>query len=246
MRALGGLRLVTFNVYWLMGSGFADYRPGPPREDVLAGVGRLIGELDAGIACVQELQSRDAAAALARASGMASWCYQPGACPSRPQYGGATFARDDGWDFLPVADRRIERFAIRAVRRSDGLCVANVHLRSDRFEPHSDAGAARCDELSAILDATPAPQVVAGDFNARPDAALWDVLRSRGYRDAAERMGAGDAPTTLGSARIDRVWVSAEPADRLASVEVIGKGRTAMPSGEHLSDHLPVVAEFAP
>jgi len=86
------------------------WRPGGPRADVLAGAARLLLELGGDLACVQELQSFDAARDLAAAARMAWWLYRPGGpCPAaqapaaehgppdRPQYGGAILARAEAF-----------------------------------------------------------------------------------------------------------------------------------------------------
>ncbi len=238
------MRIVTWNVYWLQGAGYADWRPGPPREHVLSGIAGLLDELGGDLVCIQELQSFDAARALAEATGADWWFYRPGGSADRPQYGGAVLARGEAWTFAPVADARIERVAIKAVRPADSACLANVHLRSNRFQTSEAAAAARGDELLAVLDSEPRPHVVAGDFNAKLDAGLWDLLRQRGYFDAADRAGCRDAPTALGGGCGDRIWVHADLADRFLAARVLAADRTALPDGEHLSDHLPMVMEM--
>lgn len=238
------LRIVTFNVFWLQGSSYPDYRPGPPQQDVLEAVAVLVRQLVPDLLCVQELQSAEAAGSLAATLGMTNWFYSPGQLPDRRQYGGGVFAAGTDWRLSAVDDSRLDRFAVKAVRPRDGLCVANVHLRSDRFEPADRAGAARREELAAVLETSPQPAVICGDFNSRWASDLWDGLRERGYFDAAERAGQAAAFTSIGHGQGDRIWIHRDLAPGFVSAEVIAKDRFLVRKGEYVSDHLPVVAEL--
>ncbi|MCG3179884.1 MAG: hypothetical protein BIFFINMI_02234 [Phycisphaerae bacterium] len=238
------MRIVTFNVYWLQGSTFAATDPDGPRPDVLAGIGPLVADLAPDLLCVQELQSFAAARELARAVGLPWWLYRPGRSAQRPQYGGGSFVHDPAWGFTPVEADPIQRFALKAVR-ADGLCVANVHLRSDRFEPDAaTTAAAQRAELLAVLESEPAPEVLAGDFNAPRGADLYRVLGDRGYVDALDRVGRGGDLTTIGKGTGDRIWVHGDLASRIVAGAAVSRSATRMSDAEHLSDHLPVWAEL--
>lgn len=237
------MRIITFNAYWLQGSGYKHTDPGPPRADVLSAVAELLMDTGGDLLCVQEVQSFEAARALARAVSLPWWYYRPGRLADRPQYGGGLLARDPRWAFAPVDCDPIERFAIKAVRDGDGLCVANVHLRSDRFADQEQSAAARRAELATVINTAPRPHIVVGDFNAVGDARLWQVLADKGYLDALAAAGHADDPR-LGRTQSDAIWIDDQLAGRLEVAFILPRAQFALTDAEFISDHLPVIADL--
>ena len=106
--------------------------------------------------------------------------------------------------------------------KGTALTVLNTHLGLDETQ--------RKDQVQALLSHIPAEGAVllAGDLNAKPDAPAIAPLFGR-FTDSLPR----EAPATVGSGRIDYIFVS--PALTVRSAAVI-----KTPMTQQASDHLPV------
>ncbi|MGH9212923.1 MAG: endonuclease/exonuclease/phosphatase family protein [Acidimicrobiales bacterium] len=130
------------------------------------------------------------------------------------------------------------------------LTLANVHLT-----PHGDA-AARAREVAKILHRLPKGdegRLVAGDFNALPDATLLVELAAADLRDAWTGAPVVDdevGPTNWSSSRragppdqrLDYVWVSPEVS--VTGVRVPRFGDSGFEGYPLLSDHLPLTVDL--
>ena len=150
------------------------------------------------------------------------------------------------WSRLPLVGRPvvaglISTSAVATLTRPDGasITVASVHPRA----PWPQSFASRAvDELIALrgwLDTVPGPLVIAGDFNATSDHALFRDLLTSGRADAAEACGT--------------VWLRTFPSNSwcppIAGLDhlVIGGGMTATEiRSVHIlgSDHRAVLGAF--
>jgi endonuclease/exonuclease/phosphatase family metal-dependent hydrolase len=139
--------------------------------------------------------------------------------------------------------RRIVQFA-----HLDGLRLINIHLSPQ------DVESLREHELARVLHRAARDRsnarLMAGDFNARPNAALFAALTAAGLRDAwvVARPDSANAGATHWSARdrgrraptrrIDYVWVSPDITIERADLPRYGSdGYEIYPK---LSDHLPL------
>ena len=116
---------------------------------------------------------------------------------------------------------------------------ANTHLSA--YEGR-EARLLQIDLLEAALAELEGPMILVGDFNARPDTPEMERLLAAGFagrhfRDAAAEAGAEENtyPSSGGTRRIDYILVSEE-------FDVLGS--RVVDAGDHLSDHMPVVAEL--
>src|SRR5690606_29309907 len=134
-----------------------------------------------------------------------------------------------------------------------------VHLRSFTYKPWRDLRGrwldvglwgeilrqtkadllARADEaeaVAALLERETDPFLLCGDFNSTPHN--WEYGRlGRGLTDAFAAAGSGRGATYHAHARFARIdFILASPAWRVVSARV---------AEAPLSDHLPVIAEFA-
>lgn len=232
------LRVVTFNIAHGRGrGGVVDLRR---TADTLA-------SLDADVVCLQEVDRHfsersawaDQAAVLADTLGMTAVygvaLRRTATEPGRParEYGNAILTR------LPVRGHRVLRLPGRprseprgmvVAELSDSLSVACLHLQ------HNSAPA-RAAQLAVALDVLPPDGrlVLAGDFNATPDAPELRAVRER-FADSWAICGRGRGasfPSRFPLRRLDYVFVSARlTAQRAAVVPTTA------------SDHRPLVVDL--
>ena len=128
--------------------------------------------------------------------------------------------------------RRIVQYAQMP---SLGVWVANVHLAS-----HAEADARRNQAamVATQLGATTGPWVVAGDFNAADEPAVWKPFADIGVTDAWSGGPGFTNPTGAVRQRLDRVLLGAGLV--ALSVDVPADG----PGWVRRSDHLPVIARI--
>jgi endonuclease/exonuclease/phosphatase family metal-dependent hydrolase len=238
------MRLVTHNVYWCQGASFGTFPPAAPRAEIIAGLVALWRQWQIDLCCLQELQDTDAARQVATAASAGDWWHAPGRLVERPHYGVAILAPRGSRQAHTVQHPCLERSALRATRSRDGLTIANLHLRSNRFAPKPVADVQRLEELRAILEQGTAPDLVLGDFNARLGDAVWQELRDRGYHDAME-LALPDAGPLPGPMKGDRLWLSATLRPQFRAAGTIPVEAARLPSGEGLSDHLAVWLDLA-
>lgn len=132
----------------------------------------------------------------------------------------------------------------RIVQIADVAChdgsvtLANVHLTAS-----GRAGAAdRRRELQWLLDQPRAPSIIAGDFNARPDERLFEVLRLAGLTSAGGGVTnwRGELSERPPEQQLDYIW--ARSAIDVPDVELPGYGQEGFDRFPRISDHLPLTA----
>lgn len=196
---------------------------------------------------------QDQPALIAEALGMAHTCYaanldhQPDAHSDRPhQYGTLVLSR------LPILECTTRRLPRTGDAEPRGLTRALVDVGGARlqfFNTHLHTTAAdrllQAPDVVEAIDATTAPVILVGDFNAVPEAEELAPLFARfrdAWREAAVPEPANPAgtipvhPTDPPRRRIDYVFVSGQVNVRSTRVPVDAKTRLA-------SDHYPIVAE---
>lgn len=240
------LRVATFNIAHGRGRGGAVH---------LGRTADSLAALAADVVCLQEVDRHysersgwaDQAGELAAALGMTAVygvaLRQAARAPDRPprDYGNAILTR------LPVRGHRVIRLPGRprseprsmviaelspgaAATGTAGLHVGCLHLQHNS----APARAAQLDVVVAELPRT-GPLVLAGDFNATPDAGELAPLRGR-LVDCWERGGRGRGatfPSRFPLRRLDYVLVSPELTPRRAAV---------VPTTA--SDHRPLVVDL--
>jgi len=243
--------LLTHNAYWFQGHpslwGREEIRAHPR---IVGSLIRLYRELAPEVICLQEVPRSKEARELAKVLGMSAIFASGGL---RRGYGGAIFWRDEAGAVVedlthaPVSGAgAFERICLRWTGRWQGmpLTVVDVHLSSNRFAPEGRGEPVRLAELAALFATGPAPDVVAGDFNAVPDSQVYEEMVERGYQDA----GLGcDEHGRAASQRVDYIWVREDSPLSLRRFGVVTGDRFALEGGEGaaLSDHHPVWADLA-
>jgi endonuclease/exonuclease/phosphatase family metal-dependent hydrolase len=222
------MRIVTFNIQ--------HGRTPDGRVDTCA-LARFCAALDADVLALQEVDHRmrrsgrsDQAGEVARAAGMTGVFGAARRLGLWARYGNALLARGRLREVatvpLPRAVRREPRIAVLAsVEVGDRVVsVAATHLSTD----HGDAAV----QLAVVLGALgrrPAPRLVVGDLNLRPEGAV----------PALERAGYSVAPTT------DATYPAAGPFLRIDHVAVQGLDieRVTVLDAAPVSDHRPLLVE---
>jgi endonuclease/exonuclease/phosphatase family metal-dependent hydrolase len=246
------VRLVTFNVH---------HGVGPDRRFDLPRLATVLKALDADVLCLQEVDRHfgsrsedvDEPVLLSRALDM-QLAWGPAIGDPGPQggpdreFGNALLSRLPILvsDVHPLPSTAEPRTALRTMIELDGaaLWVTTTHL-------DNESAAGRAAQAAALAELVTGPMetgVLAGDFNAPPEAPelaplrdrfsdAWEVARSRDER-STWRFWQGDRggtfPTGSPDRRIDHVWVS--PGVGVAEARVL---ETA-----DASDHLPVVVDL--
>ena len=259
--------LWSHNAYWFQGAPSLWGRERQAAHpEALAALTGLYASLGADVLLLQEVPDTSVAAALGEALDM-HWHFVPGG--ERPDYGGGILWRRDLvgvvrdlTDCRTAAGRRFERICMHLVLQMGAyeLSVINLHLSSNRFAPDGRGEAVRLGELARVFDEVLSADAVAGDFNARPDSGVYDLMLGKGYRDPhdepqckshlephlephLESGAAAAAAAAITPQRIDYVWVDEK---RLRSVPLGTPAPFVMPrhSDTALSDHLPVGVEI--
>lgn len=234
------VRLLSHNVFWFQGYPFTSDQPSVPREDILDGLAKLYVENNVDILCLQEVQSEEAAKAIASRIGVLGEHYLYQAGGRLPQYGGAIFSR---WPLQPlqIAEEgyQPERILLGAtVQLPDGqsLRVANIHLPSNR-QLGAQGGKLRLLEAAKAADKA---DVIVGDFNMAPPT----LLNESDYLDVAEVCGANNLVTQLYTYRGDQVWLTQKMKDKLRGFIFIPREKLDIHKKDSektlLSDHWPV------
>lgn len=236
------LRLISHNAYWFQGapSLWGEERV-EAHPDALGALISFYRELEPDVLCLQEVPSQKVCDEVGVELGMQGHYAQGG---GRTAYGGAVLWQ--GLDAVVVdfthtrvdAERIFERIylAFSSVVNGVPLVVANVHLSSNRFAPERHGGAVRLAELEALFKVCAQPDVVAGDFNARPDSAEYATMIERGYVDCGSLLCANPRHQEH---RVDYIWVHADSAVQAQDFLVIPRPPFAL-AGEpsvDLSDH---------
>jgi len=246
------VRLVTFNTHHGVGD---DDRHDLPR------LATLLASADADVICLQEVdryfgdrsEDVDQALLLSRALDMQlAWgpaIDEPGGAGRPRQYGVALLSRLPILvsDVHPLPATAEPRVALRTMIELDG---AALWVTTTHFDNESVPGrAAQAAAVAELLTEPMATGVVAGDFNATPDAPELAPLRER-FTDAWELAPDRDDqagwrfwqreegltyPADRPHRRIDHVWVS--PGITVTAARVL--------DAVGASDHLPLVVDLA-
>lgn len=113
-----------------------------------------------------------------------------------------------------------------------GLTVFSVHMI--RF-PHSEAQFRQTAEIASLIERTPGPRLVMGDFNATPFSRILTGLADKANLQRLTWLPSWPSQAGLPQIAIDHIFVS--PRLRLLEAARIGE-----PAG---SDHYPVIARIA-
>lgn len=227
----------THNAYWFQGapSLWREERQ-EPHPEALKALIDLYRSLDADVLCLQEVPTEQVAQQVGDDLGM-SVTFAAGG--ERTMYGGAILWREglaaqvQDLSQMPTSlGCRFERICMVMTLNVDdsSVDICNVHLSSNRFAPQSNGEPVRLAELETLFAQIEAPSIIAGDFNARPDSTVYEMMRSRGYED----------PHTGMVQEIDYLWqhgdtrIHTEPLLLPADFEIPGH------AGVALSDHRPV------
>lgn len=140
---------------------------------------------------------------------------------------------------LPFADKESRgRWAgpsfirVRLGPEAGGLTVFGVH--TIRF-PHSQAQFRQVTEIARLIERTPGPRLVMGDFNATPFSRILQVLQDSANLTRLTNLPSWPSQAGLPQIAIDHILVS--PGIRQLEAERIGE-----PAG---SDHYPVTVRIA-
>lgn len=235
------LTLATHNAYWFQGapSLWGEERT-QARPEILARLADLYAALEVDVLFLQEVPAPAVAAALMDRLDMEG-AYFPGG--GRPAYGGAILWRGLAGrvvDLTRAGGRVFERVCLQleACGTGPGLRLVGLHLASNRFAPQRRGENLRLAEVAALFAASPAPDVVAGDFNAAPDSAVYAQMRSRGYTEYGGSGGTGRPRTK----RVDYIWVRDAAGLLVEGCATITDARFIYDAdrGIYLSDHPPV------
>ncbi len=251
------MRLLTHNVYWFQGS---PSRWGAERvaavDEVFNALARLYARARPDVIALQEVHDATLVHRLADALGFTAHHHAPGGQLS--DYGGALLTKHPAPATGPATftnhtrnervthERCHHRLALHEPV-APALHVANVHLPSNRRAADPDAGhALRLAELEHILSVSPAPDVVMGDFNAKPDSPPYRAMLDAGYIDTAAAL---DAPGPTWRSRIDYIWLHKRHLPRLRRYETLDNADFHRADADdkpwRLSDHPPIMIEIA-
>lgn len=240
--------ILSQNIYWLVGAPFDGIPPGDPNPRIVQDLADIWRELAPDVICLQEIPSQRGYdvvhSALAERSLPVDGFYLPGVEIER--YGGAIFHRTGKFvtDSAQsgVQTQRIWQIADVITEQNDTLRIANVHLPSNRLIGPEAGAKLRVEEMRTMFDTAGQPDIICGDCNDPPHGDVWNLLTERGYHDSADLAGQPDSVTTLGSKRVDYIFVSDRIAHRFDAYGVVPAHRLAtnIPNLEYLSDHLPV------
>ena len=236
------LSIVSHNAFWFQGYPFEGNQPGEPDLGVLGTLIALYEGHEPDVLCLQEVQDAAVTNRIENAMQLEGH-HTPAAV--HPQYGGGIFWRRGRLAMDSSDSPKVCRmWQVLELPRPEGPAVriANVHLTSDKMADAGEAGSIRLDEIEALLNAGPSPQVIAGDFNEGPDGAVADFLEGRGYNDVAEVTGYEIESTGAGKPRSDQIWIAAGLEDSIDHFEygTWVKLETKIPGKRFLSDHLPL------
>jgi len=121
---------------------------------------------------------------------------------------------------------------VRLGPEAGGLTVFGVH--TIRF-PHSQAQFRQVTEIARLIERTPGPRLVMGDFNATPFSRILQVLQDSANLTRLTNLPSWPSQAGLPQIAIDHIFVS--PGIRQLEAERIGE-----PAG---SDHYPVTVRIA-
>jgi endonuclease/exonuclease/phosphatase family metal-dependent hydrolase len=222
------MRIVTFNI---------QHGRSPMGAVDTAALARFCAGLGADVLALQEVDLHlrrsgrvDQAALVARGAAMTGVFGAARRLGLWARYGNALLVRGAVHDAdnvgLPRGVRREPRAALVATVEVGGrrLAVAATHLSTDRHD-----GVAQLDVVLAALGRRPAPRLVLGDLNLRPERAV----------PALERAGYVVAPTA------DPTYPASGPFLRIDHVAVQGLEveRVTVLDAAPVSDHRPLLVE---
>ena len=232
------MRVMTYNIH---------HGEGIDGKFDLQRIAKLISENKADLVALQEVDfqtkrtgRRDIASELGALTGMTN-VFGPNIDFEGGQYGNAILSKfpivNATNHHLPQISPNEQRGMLQATFRlpNGALTFCSIHLDHRRPEADRLAGVARLHELLANV---PTPQIIAGDFNARPESQTYQNMSpGKIYRDAWKDVGAGEGhtiPSQKPNARIDYIWYRGG--------RLIPTAAKVIPS--EASDHLPLLIEF--
>ena len=238
------LTIITHNAYWFQGWPPLWGAEEPHAHSVVVtALGDLYARCSPDVLCLQEVPDRRVVAELESRLGMRG-TYVPGAM--RSEYGGAVLVRGMAASFRVLSEGSgsigaFERFCVHARICADGrgFDLLALHLSSNRYAPDSDGEPLRLAELDMAFGECPGPDLVLGDFNARPDSQVYRHMQDLGYRDSGEGMTAYITGQEPKRRRVDYIWIAESGALDLVEHRVISGAEFTL-GGVELSDHLPV------
>lgn len=230
----GLLRIASHNIYWGQGSRFKTDQPPAPRLEVLRGLTKIYRDYGADIVSLQEIQSDEAAQAMAAELEM-NYLYQAGG--DFPQYGGAVFSR---WPLrrLPLDAGKPARIIIPvevAVEGKKAFRIVDVHLPSNRQLGPQKGAEKRLEDIGL---AAGHGDLIIGDFNQRETANHAALLQERGYSLVWSDQEYDAMAYSKGAGVIDQAWIRKEYRDRVQDFSYFRTPRIPDSSdGGTLSDH---------
>lgn len=124
------------------------------------------------------------------------------------------------------------------------VTIANTHLRWEPESIPADQRLAARELVELLHELPPAPFIIGGDFNLRPESSVLDGLRRAGLVDSHANLHRGATCFANGRAStVDYLWHS---PDLIATPMPIPPllADQPLPSREQPSDHLPLCACF--
>jgi len=237
--------ILTHNAFWFQGVPFPTDMPPEADIEIVRRLCAIYRKINPDVICLQEIQNQETFQVVSEHLGL-SGCYCQG--NELPQYGGAVF-----WH--PHRGRQIQNShgstaktqRMWQIAEVDGtarrLRICNVHLPSGRQLGPEQAASRRVAELlESIRSCEVQPDVIAGDFNERPNGPASKCLEGRGYVDSAVLSDCADVPTNIGRERGDYIWIKKELSDCFLDYGVPEKRELACADAgkQYLSDHLPL------
>lgn len=267
------ITIATHNAFWFQG-----YPSRWGREcqqshpDVLQALIRLYKEVCPDVLCLQEVPQDDSFAKLAKQLDMRGH-YAPGGIIAA--YGGAVLVRSLQIDLdvcaagVASSESHFERSCIstrikagdRHLRLVSVHLSGNrlkyldqidpVHLASDRYAPGRQGEPVRLAEVAALLDVSPRPDVIVGDFNSTPGSAVYREMTDHGYVDAAafndDGLTGERCPLSVRENRVDYIWLAEHLIGCQVDYQRINGDEFCFEDADpptRLSDHLPVVVRL--
>lgn len=242
------LRLLSHNTFWFQGSPYPGDDPSGPVDAIFDALTAIYAKIAADVVCLQEIPNFACFERVAKTLGRDGMYSRGG---EFPQYGGAILWRNgepgDCTETTQPRFQRVWQLATVTLPSGRSLRVCNLHLASSRHLGHEEGSASRVQDMERLLKQEHDPEIIAGDFNEPPGGAVESLLASEGYVDVAPLTGVMPVSTGLNKKRSDQIWIQQSLRSAVKEFCMIGfpELRTTIAGKEFLSDHCPLVVEFA-